>query len=79
MNFLRELVDPKILTNRYEDLVRIVGDERFTTTIEEQGSGVRSLVCLVADILSEKDGVVKSIKVAIGDAVLQEDLLMELE
>lgn len=55
VDFLRELVDPKILTNRYEDLVRIVGDERFTTTIEEQGSGVRSLVCLVADILSEKD------------------------
>lgn len=55
VDFLRELVDPKILTNRYEDLVRIVGDERFTTTIEEQGSGVRSLVCLVADIRSEKD------------------------
>lgn len=55
VNFLRKLVDPKIATNRYEDLVRIVGDERFITTIEEQGSGVRSLVCLVADILSEKD------------------------
>jgi len=31
------------------------------------------------NILSEKDGVVKSIKVAVGDAVLQEDVLMELE
>ena len=31
------------------------------------------------NILSEKDGVVKSIKVAVGDTVLQEDLLMELE
>ncbi len=55
VNFLKELVDPKIATHRYEDLVRIVGGERFTTAIEEQGSGVRSLVCLVADILSEKD------------------------
>ena len=55
VNFLRELVDHRIVTHRYEDLVRIVGDERFTTAIEEQGSGVRSLVCLVADILSDKD------------------------
>lgn len=31
------------------------------------------------NILSEKDGVVKSIKVAVGDAVMQEDVLMELE
>jgi biotin carboxyl carrier protein len=31
------------------------------------------------NIMSEKDGIVKAIKVAIGDAVLQEDVLMELE
>ena len=31
------------------------------------------------NILSEKDGVVKSVKIAVGDTVLQEDLLMELE
>jgi biotin carboxyl carrier protein len=31
------------------------------------------------NILSEKDGVVKSIKVAVGNAVMQEDVLMELE
>ncbi|MGD9995275.1 MAG: acetyl-CoA carboxylase biotin carboxyl carrier protein subunit [Salinivirgaceae bacterium] len=31
------------------------------------------------NIMSEKDGVVKSIKVAVGDAVLQEDVLLELE
>ena len=30
-------------------------------------------------LLSEKDGIVKSIKVNTGDAVLQEDLLLELE
>lgn len=30
-------------------------------------------------LLSEKDGVIKSIKVNTGDAVLQEDLLIELE
>lgn len=31
------------------------------------------------NIMSEKDGVVKSIKVAVGDAVLQEDVLLEFE
>jgi biotin carboxyl carrier protein len=31
------------------------------------------------NIMSEKDGVVKSIKVKVGDAVLQEDVLMEME
>lgn len=31
------------------------------------------------NIMSEKDGVIKSIKVAVGDAVLQEDVLMEIE
>ena len=31
------------------------------------------------NILSEKDGVVKTVKVAVGDTVLQEDLLIELE
>ncbi len=31
------------------------------------------------NIMSEKDGVVKSIKVKIGDAVLQDDVLLELE
>lgn len=30
-------------------------------------------------LLSEKDGIIKSIKVAPGDAVLQDDLLIELE
>lgn len=31
------------------------------------------------NIMSEKDGVVKSIKVQVGDAVLQDDVLLELE
>ena len=31
------------------------------------------------NIMAEKDGVVKAIKVAVGDAVLQEDVLMEIE
>ncbi len=31
------------------------------------------------NIMSEKDGVVKAVKVGLGDAVLQEDVLMELE
>jgi biotin carboxyl carrier protein len=31
------------------------------------------------NIMSEKDGVVKNIKVSVGDAVLQDDVLLELE
>ena len=31
------------------------------------------------NILSEKNGIVKSVKVVVGDTVLQEDLLIELE
>ncbi len=31
------------------------------------------------NIMSEKEGVVKSIKVSVGDTVLQEDVLLELE
>lgn len=50
-----ELVDPKIVDNRTADLDRIYEEEVFTTKISEQGSGVRALACLLADILDEKN------------------------
>jgi len=55
IEFLSRIVDPKIIDIRRSlDLVRDVENEDFTTTIAEQGSGVKSLICLVTDILSEK-------------------------
>jgi AAA15 family ATPase/GTPase len=52
IKFLEEVIDPKISSIRHSlDLVRQL-EERFNTPIAEQGSGVKSLVCLAADILS---------------------------
>jgi AAA15 family ATPase/GTPase len=53
IEFLKEAIDPKISSIRHSlDLVRQVENQRFNTSIAEQGSGVKSLVCLAADILS---------------------------
>lgn len=53
INFLKDFVDLKLADMRQNmDLIRIVEDRRFDTTIAEQGSGVKSLICLVADILA---------------------------
>jgi len=51
VDFLGRVIDPKIDDEKYERLIRKEGGEDFETTIEEQGSGVRSLICLAADIL----------------------------
>jgi AAA15 family ATPase/GTPase len=53
IQFLKDLVDLKLTDMRQNmDLIRIVEDTRFDTTIAEQGSGVKSLICLIADILA---------------------------
>ena len=53
VQFLREFVDLKIADMRQNmDLIRIVEDDKFDTKVAEQGSGVKSLICLVADILA---------------------------
>lgn len=53
VRFLRDLADMKLVDIRQNmDLIRIVEDTRFDTTIGEQGSGIKSLICLVADILA---------------------------
>jgi predicted ATP-dependent endonuclease of OLD family len=53
VQFLKDFVDLKLVDMRQNmDLIRIVEGTRFDTTIAEQGSGVKSLICLVADILA---------------------------
>jgi len=49
--FLSEKVDQKIYDFRYEDIIRVVENREITSAIMEQGSGVRSLICIAADIL----------------------------
>jgi len=51
IDFLSKIVDAKIDDERYENLIRKVNGREFETKISEQGSGVRSLVCLAVDIL----------------------------
>ena len=52
----REICDPKIETYNTTslDFVRKIAEEDFETAIKEQGSGVRSLICLLADILAQR-------------------------
>lgn len=50
VDFLK-IVDPRIDDERYENLIMKIDNEDFETSIIEQGSGVRSLICLASDIL----------------------------
>lgn len=54
IKFIGDIVDPAIHDHEYEDLIRKIGEEDFTTSINEQGSGVRSLICLVSDLISKE-------------------------
>nr|MDO8083136.1 AAA family ATPase [Candidatus Freyarchaeota archaeon] len=51
INFLQNVVDPRIDDEKYEKLIRKLDDADFETEIAKQGSGVRSLVCLAVDVL----------------------------
>jgi hypothetical protein len=52
VKFLRELADLRLIDmRRNTELIRIIEDEKFDTSILEQGSGIRSLICVIADIL----------------------------
>ena len=55
IDFLSKIVDAKIDDERYENLIRKIDGKDFETKISEQGSGVRSLVCLAVDILFSRD------------------------
>lgn len=52
IRFLSEWIDPAIsdITSSFE-LVKYLGKKEFTTKLEEQGSGVRSVLCLMSDII----------------------------
>jgi len=55
IRFLKDMIDSKMIDIRHNlDLVRDVDGNDFDTAIAEQGSGVKSLICLVADIISER-------------------------
>lgn len=55
IDFLQRVVDPRIDDEKYDKLIRKVDGADFETEISEQGSGVRSLVCLAVDILFSPD------------------------
>lgn len=51
VNYMREIIDKSIEDHTQRiDLVRKLDGKDFETTIEEQGSGVRSLACVWADL-----------------------------
>ena len=51
IDFLNRFVDAKITDEKYDNLVRRIGERDVEGSISEQGSGVRSLACLAVDIL----------------------------
>ena len=55
IDFIARVVDPRIDDYDSGDLIRKVNGGDLTVTIAEQGSGIRSLICLVTDILALKD------------------------
>jgi len=53
IEFINKIADSKILDIRRSlELVRHVENQRFNTPIAEQGSGVKSIICVMADIIS---------------------------
>jgi hypothetical protein len=54
IDLLARVVDPRIQDYKSQDLIQILNQTSLTVTIAEQGSGVRSLVCLAADILADE-------------------------
>lgn len=58
INLIARLIDPRITDYKGNDLRRRINDSEIDATIAEQGSGVRSLICMSADILSNKSNVV---------------------
>ncbi len=57
-NRVRDIVDSELLTYTSTSLNYLRGPRRFSTPIQEQGSGVRSLICLISDIVSAKEQII---------------------
>ncbi|MCW3985314.1 MAG: ATP-binding protein [Candidatus Bathyarchaeota archaeon] len=56
IEYLKEFVDPNLGNIRHNlDLIRTLDKTDFDTPITEQGSGVKSLICLMTDIISESE------------------------
>lgn len=53
VDLVGKVVDPKIQDYKSQDLVRTTNGIDLNVTIAEQGSGVRSMLCLAADILAD--------------------------
>jgi hypothetical protein len=53
VDLVGKVVDPKIQDYKSQDLVRTTNGIDLDVTIAEQGSGVRSMLCLAADILAD--------------------------
>jgi energy-coupling factor transporter ATP-binding protein EcfA2 len=55
-DLLRSLVDPKVTDHAFNlDLIKNIEGSNFQTSLGEQGSGVRSLACLLADLISAEN------------------------
>jgi len=52
IDLVERIVDPRIEDYRDVDLIRRMDGSNLTVRIAEQGSGVRSLICIAADILA---------------------------
>jgi hypothetical protein len=55
IDFMSKVVDPRIHDYKNQDLIRNLDGQNLIAPIDEQGSGVRSLVCLAADILTDNN------------------------
>jgi len=53
--YVRDSVDSKLENYRSASLDYLRGPSRFSTPISEQGSGVRSVICLMSDVISGED------------------------
>jgi len=54
IDFLRNVIDSKIIDYK-QNSMDLIKEDKFVTSISEQGSGVRSLICLAVDIMSTED------------------------
>lgn len=56
IEYLREFIDPYLVNIRQDlGLIRKLENMEFDTPIAEQGSGVKSLICLISDIISDTE------------------------
>ncbi|MCW3999237.1 MAG: AAA family ATPase [Candidatus Bathyarchaeota archaeon] len=57
-DYMRDIIDSELKTYTSTSLNYLRGPRRFSTPIKDQGSGVRSLICLICDIVSAKEQII---------------------